>query len=216
MYLKYTWTDTIDFDTGYWVQSLATDAVFQASEDKWNEALNQYPNQFTFLPDGAEFLADNSVSTDKLQDDSVTFDKIADNAVWTDQMLPWVVQIAEVTIPSASVLQLNTTPFILVNAGWPWFYFVVDSITASMDFNSIPYTINTTLEFRYNDWTGTKVTWDITWIVWAAADAVETARAVALTNEIQQSIVAFVPWWDPLAWDSDIKVKVAYRVYGIT
>jgi len=122
----------------------------------------------------------------------------------------------EVTITTAEVLALNTTPKELVAAPWAWYYLVVDKIVASIDYNSAAYATNTTLEFRYGTAT-TKVSADIASLLATTADKAQSVWGIEaeLACAVNDNIEANVATGDPVTWDSDVKVTITYRIQSI-
>lgn len=128
-----------------------------------------------------------------------------------------VVKTKEVTLTSAQVLALNTTPITLVPAQWAWKYINVLSIVGTVDYNSVAYATNTTLEFRYTDGSGTKVTADVTTLLTATADTAIGVKwieaATALTANAP--VIVRVATGNPATGDSPIKFKVIYEVVSL-
>lgn len=121
---------------------------------------------------------------------------------------------AVVTLTSAQVLALNTTPRTLVAAPWAWKFIDVESITWYVDYNSAAYATNTTLEFRYTNASWAKVTADEAALLTATADKVNTVKAVTteLVNVVNAPVVVNVATWDPITGNSPVKFIVRYKV----
>lgn len=129
----------------------------------------------------------------------------------------WAVLSKTVTLTTAQVLALNTTPITLIAAPGASKYIRVVDIVASIDYESAAYATNTTLEFRYTNGSGTKVTADIANLLdttadkaisvwWLEAELVLTANA---------PVVATVATGDPVTWDSDVEVTVYYKLVDL-
>lgn len=121
-----------------------------------------------------------------------------------------------VTVTTAQVLALNTTPITLVAAPGAGKILQVIEVTAKLVFNSVAYTGSNALEFRYTDGSGAKVTADIasTFINTASGTAYASVKGVvtALTPVANAPIVVFVPTANPAAGNSAIVFTVSYRV----
>lgn len=76
----------------------------------------------------------------------------------------------------------------------------MDSISVAVDYGSAAYATNTTLEFRYTDGSGAKVTADVAAILDATADKVNTVKGVVteLVNVANAAVVATVATGDPV------------------
>lgn len=105
-------------------------------------------------------LAAGSVETAKIANDAVTSEKIVAGAVGSSELSVGVLQIVQVTIPSADVLALFTTPATLVAAPGAGKAIRVENIIVGIDFNTAAYDTHTTMEFRYTNGSGTKVSAD--------------------------------------------------------
>ena len=163
-----------------------------------------------------EMISKWSSSETDIADWAVTTDKIADWAVTADKIAEWVLKVDTITITSAEILALNATPKELVAAPWAWKVVVVDKIVATVDYATTAYTTNTTLEVKYGTAT-TKVSADITWLLTATADKSVSVWGIEaeLVNAINDNIEINVATWEALAWDSDVKVNVVYRILSI-
>lgn len=126
-------------------------------------------------------------------------------------------KVAKTTVLTANVLTMFTTPIAIVPAAAAGTANVVDRIIASIDYNSIAYATNTTLEFRYTNGSGTKVTADITALLTATADTVITVGGIeaALVATPAAPVVAVVATGDPTAGNSPISITAVYRVVTI-
>lgn len=143
-------------------------------------------------------------------------------AIWANKVLSsmissWVLKVATITFTTAELLQWNTTPKELVAAPAVWSYIVVDRITVSVDYVSAAYATNTTLEFRYTNWSWTKVTADVAAILNTTADKVVSVWWLAAETVITPAaaVVALVATWNPITWNSDVKITVQYRILSI-
>lgn len=124
-----------------------------------------------------------------------------------------LIRYADVTIPTAEVLALRTTPKTLVAAPGAGFCIVPLAAYATLDFNSIAYDNGTdTLDVLYSG--GSALMSFATTLVEAAADInsyVEKAEAAMALLE-NTAVVARCSSADPTAGDSDIKIRVYYRI----
>jgi len=144
---------------------------------------------------------DNNV----LENNQSVFEKVVN----TDALIT-----KRVTLSSAEILALNSTPKTLVSAPWAWRIIDVESITAFVDYNSAAYATNTTIEFRYTNGSGAKVSADISNLLAATADKIITVRGVAseVVNVANAAVVAVAATWDPVTGNSPVYVTVRYRV----
>jgi len=122
----------------------------------------------------------------------------------------------QVTVPTASILALNTTPVVLVPAQGAGSIVKIDDIVAKLVFNTIAYTGANALEFRYTDGSGAKVSADIanTFINSASGTNYASLKGVAtlLTPVANAAVVVVVPTANPGAGNSDIIFTVRYHV----
>jgi len=118
-----------------------------------------------------------------------------------------------VTMTTAELLAGFTTPKSLVVAPWAWKAIVVDKVIVTMDYVAAAYATNTTLEVRYTDGSWTKVTADIANMLTATADKIESVGWIEaeLVMTANAAVVISVATWNPITWDSDIKVTTIYR-----
>lgn len=136
---------------------------------------------------------------------------------WTissDEIDSAVIQVKKTTITSDQIKALFTTPISIVPAPWAWKVVQICSITATMTYVSSAYATQTTLEFRHTNWAWSKVSADIASLLNATATKVQSVEWIEAehTLTVNAPIVACVPTANPTAWDSDIKVTVAYRI----
>lgn len=125
-------------------------------------------------------------------------------------------QRARVTLTSAQIKALNTTPITLVAAPGAGVYVSVDEIVATLNFGTTPYTGANAMEFRYTNGSGAKVTGDAAsaWIDSASSAAVKVIAA-AVTPVANAAVVASVPTANPAAGDSTISLDIYYRLVTI-
>lgn len=125
-------------------------------------------------------------------------------------------QVVQVTVPTASVLTLNSTPVTLVAAQGAGTAIVIDEITLKLVFNSVAYTGSNNLEFRYTNGSGAKVTADIAAAVLNASSGtnynIVKGVVTALVPVANSPVVVFVPTANPGAGNSDLVFTVTYRV----
>jgi len=186
MFLKYTGSATYDEETWFWTLSISTNDVIQVTKTRGEELLNLYSTTFSIVTKNDSILNE------------------------------WILQTSTITIATADVLQLNATPIELIATPGAGKVIVVDKIIATVDYATTAYTTNTTLEVKY--WTATtKVSADIAWLLTATADkAVSVGWIEAeLVNAINDNIEINVATGEALAWDSDIKITVVYRILSI-
>jgi len=120
-----------------------------------------------------------------------------------------------VTLTSAQVKALNTTPVTLVPAAGLNTLIIVEHITARVNFITPAYTGANALEFRYTNGSGVKVTVDLpAAFITSAASAYYHAPATgtALVPVANAPIVVSVPTADPATGNSTMTFKIVYRV----
>lgn len=125
-----------------------------------------------------------------------------------------VIERVEVTLTSAQIKALFTTPVVLVPAPGAGRYIQILSITGKLKYGTVAYTGANAVELRYTDGSGTKVTGDLAaaWLN-ATANRVDTAIATAQTNITANApVVVAVPTANPGAGDSTVQFDVLYRV----
>lgn len=157
--------------------------------------------------------ADNDGIPDNIEDNSITTNKIVNSAVTFGKMAEDVLQMASVNVTSAEVLALNTTPKILIPSPWVWKYIVVDNVIVSITYGSAAYATNTNLRVKYTDASWIDIVSVQSFFLETTGDlalSCQTQAVFGLTKEAP--IVLTVENWNPTAWDSDINVKVFYRI----
>lgn len=120
----------------------------------------------------------------------------------------------QVLITSAEMLAIYTTEKTLIAAPGAGYFIDVLSISEFLDYNTTAYTTNTTLEYRYTNKSGAKVTVDSPNLLAATADKVITVKAddAEVVNAINAPVVATTATGNPAAGDSPVYVTVTYRV----
>ena len=127
----------------------------------------------------------------------------------------WVTK--RVTISSAEILALNTTPKTLLAAPGAGYYNDVYSVSYSLDYGSAAYATNTTIETRYTNGSGAKVCVDSANLLTATADKVTTVKPddAELVNVANAAVVACVPSGNPATGDSPVYATILYRVLPV-
>jgi hypothetical protein len=126
-----------------------------------------------------------------------------------------------VTISSAEILALNTTPKTLVSAGGADTTILVQQIIAKGVGETRPYTGANALEFRYTNGSGVKVSADLPATLINAADATTvlgtvSGVATALVPVANAAVVAFVPVANPganVSGDDSAEGTIEVTVY---
>lgn len=143
----------------------------------------------------------------------------ADLSDLTDDVdnLPVVVAKNTIIVTPAEMLALNTTPITLAGAPWVWKFINVLSITGTVDYATTAYDTNTTLEFRYTDGSGTKVTADMAALITATADKAVTVKGIeaALVLTENAPLVVTAATGNPTDGDSPVTFSVVYEVVDL-
>jgi len=125
-------------------------------------------------------------------------------------------QEASLTIASADVLQLNSTPLTIVAAQGVGTAIEVLSASVNVDFNTTPYATNTTLLLITNGATdsqfrgGNLLNSSVSNIRIFESNSVTTSTTTQIIENA--ALTVKVDTGDPTAGDSDITVSVLYRV----
>lgn len=119
---------------------------------------------------------------------------------------------SEITIPTASVLTANATPVELIAAPGAGKAIVLMETVMSIDFNSAAYATNTNVLIRRN----TSTIFTVGGFLNASADAVNYQPGVAGAAALNQNINFQVDAGNPTAGNSDVKIKVWYRIIDVT
>lgn len=120
-------------------------------------------------------------------------------------------------LTTAQVLALNTTPITLVAAPGAGYGIVVHRITGSVDYNSAAYATNVTLEFRYTDGSGTKVTADQGALIDATADKIVTTAGIEAATVVtaNAAVVVRTATGNPATGNSPVAFDVDYTIVEI-
>ena len=121
---------------------------------------------------------------------------------------------ASLTIASADVLTLNSTPIEIVAATGAGTAIEVLSASFSMTYNSVQYATNTELQIIPNTGSGNQYKWANAELGANANVFSAGEKSVGLKNNIIENtaINVYVKTGNPTAGDSDIKVYVTYRI----
>ena len=124
------------------------------------------------------------------------------------------IRSASLLIPSADVLQLNTTPQTIVSAQGAGKVIEVVSAFADIDFNSAAYATNTNMYIQSATATAPQgLTTINSTVSQINRFRLDQAGGAALTQILEnQDLQITVATGDPTAGDSDITVYVIYRV----
>ena len=141
----------------------------------------------------------------------------ADGVLWTrgDSGIECIQGTAKLTIASADVLHLNTTPIEIIAA--PGVGYAIEVISASMKmvYVSATYATNTSLELITAGATNSQASTVIknsASTIRRFADATTLASATATQLVENAALNVTVSSGDPTAGDSDITVYVTYRI----
>jgi len=141
----------------------------------------------------------------------------ADGVLWTrgDSGIECIQGTAKLTIATADVLHLNTTPIEIVAAPGAGYAIEVISASMKMVYNSATYATNTSLELLTAGATNSQASTVIknsASTIRRFADATTLASATATQLVENAALNVTVASGDPTAGDSDITVYVTYRI----
>jgi len=139
----------------------------------------------------------------------------ADNVIWSrgDNGVFCIGGSAELTIASADVLTLNSTPLTIVSAVSGYAIEVV-SASVKIDFNTTAYATNTQLQLLINGAAQYQIVFNNA-VLATSSDTFNCVGklAVAGTNIVENAdLQVTVGTGDPTAGDSDITIYVHYRL----
>jgi len=141
----------------------------------------------------------------------------ADGVLWTrgDSGIECIQGTAKLTIATADVLHLNTTPIEIVAAPGAGYAIEVISASMKMVYNSATYATNTSLELLTTGATNSQASTTIknsASTIRRFADATTLASATATQLVDNAALNVTVASGDPTAGDSDITIYVTYRI----
>lgn len=174
------------------------------------------------LLEGSNVITESEISTGavtelKIGTGAVTVDKLGAGSVTSPKLDSALIQIADVTIPTASVLDLFDTAYTLIAAPGASNVIVVDAIYSSIDFAAAAYAVGAgeTLDIKYD--TGATVASLTEAYLEAAEDARQYINVGSTAYEplANKAIVAQMSATDPTTGDSDIKIRIHYRIVPI-
>jgi hypothetical protein len=144
---------------------------------------------------------------------------VYDGTAWVDLAFSYsnsaIVRDASLTIVTADVLHLNTTPIEIVSAPGAGYAIEVISASMKMVYNSATYATNTSLELLTAGATNSQASTVIknsASTIRRFADATTLASATATQLVDNAALNVTVASGDPTAGDSDITVYVTYRI----
>jgi hypothetical protein len=153
----------------------------------------------------------NTVYSENVVADNITLNGKDLQEVFNDVLIN-----ATINIPSADVLTLFTTPFLLIDSPGAGYYIQVLTASCKVDFNTTAYTVNTTLNI-YTD-TATRVQHSLNNALNASlsrigASAQQGINAAADTQLISDKAVYLqTQVGNPLLGDSDIVIYLSYKI----
>jgi hypothetical protein len=140
----------------------------------------------------------------------------ADGVLWTrgDSGIECIQGTAKLTIASADVLTLNTTPIEIVAAPGVGYAIEVISASVKIDFNSAAYATNTILQLTADGATPSQVKWASGVLATSSDLFVKSIESSTTSPQIIENadLNVTVNSGNPTAGDSDITVYVTYRI----
>jgi hypothetical protein len=128
----------------------------------------------------------------------------------------WV--LPSLTIASADVLQLNSTPLTIVSAPGAGYAIEVLSTSINLTYNSAAYATNTTIQVESNGATTPQFRL-LNGINQTISSHRSLGRYVSANTETQiienADLMVTVASGDPTAGDSDIEILVLYRIISV-
>jgi hypothetical protein len=128
------------------------------------------------------------------------------------------IQCASLTIASADVLQLNSTPLTIVDAPGAGYAIEVLSTSINLTYNSAAYATNTTIQVESNGATTPQFRL-LNGINQTISSHRSLGRYVSANTETQiienADLMVTVASGDPTAGDSDIEILVLYRIISV-
>lgn len=134
------------------------------------------------------------------------------------RMIPGVVQRKRITLTSAQILALFTTPITIIDAPGAGKSISVDEVMALAPASgSVAYTGANAVEMRYTNASGAKVTGDLAaaWLN-SVTGRVDKAIAAAVTAVVNAPVVICVPTANPGAGNGTITLDILYRVVSLS
>jgi hypothetical protein len=139
----------------------------------------------------------------------------ADGVLWTrgDSGIECIQGTAKLTIASADVLQLNTTPLTIVAAQGAGTAIEVISASAKLTYGTVQYATNTVLQLVTAGGNDAQVDWISTFLSTSGSAIGRAVNIYDKSNLIENAaLTVTVETGDPTAGDSDITVYCTYRI----
>lgn len=137
------------------------------------------------------------------------------NKDYVPRVIPGVAQRIRVTLTTAQILALFTTPITIIGAPGAGKYISVDEILAKAPAaGSTAYTGANAVEVRYTDGSGVKLTGDLAaaWLN-SITSRVDKVIAAAVTTVVANApVVVAVPSANPATGTGSVTLDILYRV----
>jgi hypothetical protein len=153
----------------------------------------------------------NTVYSENVVADNITLNGKDLQEVFNDVLIN-----ATINIPSADVLTLFTTPYLLIDSPGAGYFIQVLTASCKVDFNTTAYTVSTTLNI-YTD-TATRVQHSLNNALNASLSRIGASAQQGINNPADTQLISDKAVYlqtqigNPLLGDSDIVIYLSYKI----